>query len=74
MTKARSWPNNQRHYRDAAADALAIIHCKLGREMERIKRGEYTQAGLVFVLMDLDREALAGLLALQAAGAEVDIS
>jgi len=73
-TKERPLGNNQIHRRDVAADALCMIHVRTQRMIEKAKRGQLTVNALIIGLQDTDRDALTGLMALQAMGAKVDIA
>lgn len=72
MTTPKRWPNNQRHYRDRAAEETNEAVRRLKGLLGRVERGKYTRHGLEMdiarTIIDL-QEALRNL---EAAGAPTE--
>lgn len=72
MTKQRIWPNNQRHYRDRAAEEAASAQRKAKMLLERVKTGQFTRHGLEVDLLTIRAHLLESLRHLEKAGAKTE--
>ena len=72
--KVKRWPSKAKGDRDKAADNAAEAYVTLGRLRRRIASGETTRTGQIIELQRAEAALLRALMALQAAGAEVDVT
>lgn len=72
MTKPREWPNGMRLFRDRAAEETNEATRDLDRLMSRVKRGEFTRAGLERDLLEISRRLHVAMRHLEAAGAATE--
>lgn len=72
MTTQREWPNNQRHYRDRAAEEAADAERRLKKLLARVQTGQYTRHGLEIDLLTINRHLLNSLRHLEKAGAQTE--
>lgn len=72
MTTPREWPNNQRQYRDRAAEETAAAERQLRRLLDRVQSGQYTRHGLEIDLLTINTHLLNSLRHLEKAGAQTE--
>lgn len=72
MTTPREWPNNQRQYRDRAAEEAQAAERILRKLLNRVQTGQYTRHGLEIDLLTINRHLLNGLRHLEKAGAQTE--
>jgi hypothetical protein len=72
MTAPREWPNNQRIYRDRAAEETAAAERYLRKLLARVQAGQYTRHGLEIDLLTSCNHLLAALRHLEKAGAQTE--
>lgn len=72
MTAPRDWPNNQRIYRDRAAEETAAAERALRKLLSRVQAGQFTRHGLEIDLLAASNHLLTALRHLEKAGAQTE--
>ena len=72
MTEPKRWPNNQRHFRDRAAEETAKAERRLKKLLDRVQAGQFTRNGLEIDLLTINNHLLTSLRHLEKAGAQTE--
>lgn len=72
MTEPQRWPNNQKYFRDRAAEEMADAEKALNKLISRVQAGDFTRSGLLIDLLTINKHLLIGLRHLEKAGAQTE--
>lgn len=70
MTKRRDWPNSARFARNRAAEEINTAVAMTEKLLDRVKRGEFTRAGLERDLLYIAKHQITAVRHLESVGAE----